>query len=106
MKGINLRLVYAFLFTIFVIVITNYNYFFGKKVVTEPSPGPAPGPSPEEEEEEEEEEEVPRVGLVTEQLTMKPEIESKTSIVTEIKAIDKLPMGIVKKETYIGYSDI
>jgi len=97
MKSVNIRFVYAFLFIIFLIVITNYNYFFGKKVVTEPAPGPAPGPAPDEQEEE---------GLVTEQLTTKPEIESKTSIVTEIHAIDKLPMGSVKKETYIGYSDI
>jgi len=30
----------------------------------------------------------------------------KTTVVADIKMVDKLPAGIIKKETYIGYSYI
>jgi hypothetical protein len=105
MKGIDYRLLRAFLLVVVLVIATNFNYFFGKKKEVEPTPasGPAPGPAPETpevEEEEEEEEEVLMLPPV-----IKPE-GMKTTVVAEIQAIDTLPTGIVKKEKYIGYSDI
>lgn len=87
MKGINTRLVQAFLVVVVLVIGTNFNYIFGKKKEVEPTPapGPAPGTVPETPEEEEEEE---------------------TPVKTAVQVIDTLPTGIVKKEKYIGYSDI
>jgi hypothetical protein len=103
MKGIDYRLLRTFLVVVVLVIATNFNYFFGKKKEVEPTPapGPAPGPAPETPEvEEEEEEEVLMLPPV-----IKPE-GMKTTVVAEIQAIDTLPTGIVKKEKYIGYSDI
>ena len=55
----------------------------------------------EEEEEEKEKEEPP----VTQQPKGKPK-GVKTTVVADIKMVNKLPAGIIKKETYIGYSYI
>ena len=101
MKGINTRLVQAFLVVIVLVIGTNFEYIFGKKKEVEPTPtpGPTPGPTPEtsEEEEEEEEEVPPPKG--------KPK-GVKTAIKAEVRMIETLPPGIVKKEGYIGYSHI
>ena len=97
MKGINTRLVQAFLVVIVLVIGTNFEYIFGKKKEVEPTPtpGPTPGPTPEtSEEEEEEEEEVP------------PLKGMKTAVTSEVQMITTLPPGIVKKEGYIGYSHI
>lgn len=98
MKGINTRLVKAFLVVIVLVIGTNFNYIFGNKktVEAEPAPGPAPGPAPKTPEEEEEEEETPMI----------PPKDVKTAVVTELQMITTLPPGIVKKEGYIGYSHI
>tara|TARA_R100000908_G_scaffold51309_1_gene26626 strand:- start:374 stop:685 length:312 start_codon:yes stop_codon:yes gene_type:complete len=103
MKGIDYRLLRAFLLVVVLVIATNFNFFFGKKKEVEPTPapGPAPGPDPEtQEEEEEEEEEVLVLPPVRKPKGM------KTTVVSEIQTIDTLPAGIVKKEGYIGYSDI
>jgi len=101
MKGVNRRIVYAFLFMILIIMSTNFNYLMSGKITAKPEPTPTPGPAPEEKEEEEEEEEPP----VTQQPKGKPK-GVKTTVVADIKMVDKLPAGIIKKETYIGYSYI
>lgn len=95
MKGINTRLVQAFLVVIVLVVGTNFEYIFGKKKEVEPTPtpGPTPGPTPETSEEEEEEEVPPPKGV-------------KTAVTSEVQMITTLPPGIVKKEGYIGYSHI
>ena len=91
MKGINTRLVQAFLVVIVLVIGTNFNYIFGNKktVEAEPAPGPAPGPAPKTPEEE-----VP------------PPKGVKTAVTSEVQTITTLPPGIVKKEGYIGYSRI
>jgi len=101
MKGVNRRIVYAFLFMILIIMSTNFNYLMSGKITAKPEPTPTPGPAPEEKEEEEEEEEPP----VTQQPKGKPK-GVKTTVVADIKMVNKLPAGIIKKETYIGYSYI
>jgi len=97
MKGVNRRIVYAFLFMILIIMSTNFNYLMSGKITAKPEPTPTPGPAPEEEEEEE--------PPVTQQPKGKPK-GVKTTVVADIKMVDKLPAGIIKKETYIGYSYI
>jgi len=99
MKGVNRRIVYAFLFMILIIMSTNFNYLMSGKITAKPEPTPTPGPAPEEKEEEEEE------PPVTQQPKGKPK-GVKTTVVADIKMVDKLPAGIIKKETYIGYSYI
>ncbi len=91
MKGINTRLVQAFLVVIVLVIGTNFGYIFGKKKEVEPTPtpGPTPGPTPETSEEE-----VP------------PPKGVKTAVTSEVQTITTLPPGIVKKEGYIGYSRI
>jgi len=103
MKGVNRRIVYAFLFMILIIMSTNFNYLMSGKITAKPEPTPTPGPAPEEKEEEEEEEE--EEPPVTQQPKGKPK-GVKTTVVADIKMVDKLPAGIIKKETYIGYSYI
>ena len=114
MKGIDYRLLRTFLVVVVLVIATNYNYIFGKKKTVEaepaagpapgPTPGPAPGPAPETPEEEEEEEEtllIPPKG--------KPKGKPrgvKTAVKAEVRMIETLPPGIVKKEGYIGYSHI
>ena len=104
MKGVEYRLVMALIFIIVLVVATNFNYIFDKKKISkpEPAPGPAPGPAPEtpEEEEEEEEEETPVIPPKMKSGTM------KSTVTADIQVIDTLPIGTVKKEGYIGYSDI
>jgi len=97
MKGVNRRIVYAFLFMILIIMSTNFNYLMSGKITAKPEPTPTPGPAPEEEEEEE--------PPVTQQPKGKPK-GVKTTVVADIKMVNKLPAGIIKKETYIGYSYI
>jgi len=97
MKGVNRRIVYAFLFMILIIMSTNFNYLMSGKITAKPEPTPTPGPAPEEKEEEE--------PPVTQQPKGKPK-GVKTTVVADIKMVDKLPAGIIKKETYIGYSYI
>lgn len=94
MKGVNTRLIQAFLVVVVLVIATNFNYIFGKKTEVEPTPapGPAPGPAPETSEEEQEEE------------TKSEDV--KTSVKAEVQMFETLPAGIVKKEGYIGYSDI
>jgi len=99
MKGVNRRIVYAFLFMILIIMSTNFNYLMSGKITAKPEPTPTPGPAPEEKEEEEEE------PPVTQQPKGKPK-GVKTTVVADIKMVNKLPAGIIKKETYIGYSYI
>ena len=96
MKGVNTRLVQAFLVVVILVIGTNFNYIFGNKktVEAETAPGPAPGPAPETPEEEEE-------TPVTQPLEG-----VKTAVTTELQMITTLPPGIVKKEGYIGYSHI
>ncbi len=108
MKGVNRRIVYAFLFMILLTMLTNFNYLFSGKIVAKPAPGPAPGPAPEEKEEEEEEVPIKSKTTVVDdkKVVDKLPIKSKTTVVADIKMVDKLPAGIVKKETYIGYSYI
>ena len=99
MRGIDYRLLRAFLLVVVLVVATNFNYIFIKKKV-EPVPGPAPPPeTSDEEEEEEEDEEV----LLTQPPSEKPK-GMKTTVVAEVRAVNTLPAGIVKKEGYIGYS--
>jgi len=97
MKGVNRRIVYAFLFMILIIMSTNFNYLMSGKITAKPEPTPTPGPAPEEKEEEE--------PPVTQQPKGKPK-GVKTTVVADIKMVNKLPAGIIKKETYIGYSYI
>jgi len=110
MKGVEYRLVMALIFIIVLVVATNFNYIFDKKKISkpepepEPAPGPAPGPAPETPEEEEEEEETPVIPPKG-----KPKMKSgtmKSTVTADIQVIDTLPIGTVKKEGYIGYSDI
>ena len=101
MKGVNRRIVYAFLFMILIIMSTNFNYLMSGKITAKPEPTPTPGPAPGPAPEEKEEEEPP----VTQQPKGKPK-GVKTTVVADIKMVDKLPAGIIKKETYIGYSYI
>jgi len=110
MKGVEYRLVMALIFIIVLVVATNFNYIFDKKKMSkpepepEPAPGPAPGPAPETPEEEEEEEETPVIPPKG-----KPKMKSgtmKSRVKADIQVIDTLPIGTVKKEGYIGYSDI
>jgi hypothetical protein len=107
MKGIDYRLLRTFLVVVVLVIATNYNYIFGKKKTVEaepapgPAPGPAPSPAPETPEEEEEEEE--------ETLIIPPKVKPggvKTTVNAEVRMIETLPPGIVKKEGYIGYSHI
>ena len=129
MKGINTRLVQAFLVVIVLVIGTNFRYiFFGKKKeVNPPVMGPATGPAPEtpEEEEEEEEEEVsllPADVLTTAiaeadieedppnsadvLTTAITEAQENAVVVADVKAIETLPIGVVKKEAYVAYSEI
>ena len=108
MKSVEYRLVMALIFIIVLVVATNFNYIFDKKKISkpepEPAPGPAPGPAPETPEEEEEEEETPVIPPKG-----KPKMKSgtmKSRVKADIQVIDTLPIGTVKKEGYIGYSDI
>jgi hypothetical protein len=104
---------------ILIIMSTNFNYLMSGKITAKPEPTPTPGPAPEEKEEEEEEEEPP----VTQQPKGKPKgvkttvvadikmvdklpNKSNTTVVADIKMFNKLPAGVIKKETYIGYSYI
>jgi hypothetical protein len=127
MKGINTRLVQAFLVVIVLVIGTNFRYiFFGeKKEANPPVMGPATGPAPETPEEEEEEEEVsllPADVLTTaiaeaetEEDPSNPadvlttaivEAQENAVVVADVKAIETLPIGVVKKEAYVAYSEI
>jgi hypothetical protein len=87
--------------------------------------GPATGPAPETPEEEEEEEEVsllPADVLTTaiaeaetEEDPSNPadvlttaivEAQENAVVVADVKAIETLPIGVVKKEAYVAYSEI
>ena len=94
MKGIDTRLLRAFLFVVFLVIVTNFNYLFGKKKVSEPSPGPTPAPAPAPEPPAKEEPSTETVEAV------------KTNIFAEVQAVQQLPKAMVKTEGYIGYSDI
>jgi hypothetical protein len=96
MKGVNRRIVYAFLFMILLTMLTNLNYLFSGKIVSKSVP--------------EEEVKLPiksKTSIVDDKKVVdKLPNKSKTTVVADIKMVDKLPAGIVKKETYIGYSYI
>jgi ABC-type uncharacterized transport system involved in gliding motility auxiliary subunit len=98
MRGIDYRLLRAFLFVIFLVVVTNFNYIFGKKSKPEPEPEPepepAPGPTPAPEPPAKEEPSKKTVEAV------------KTTLTAEVQAAEQLPKTMTKKEGYISYSDI
>jgi hypothetical protein len=108
MKGIDTRLLRAFLFVVFLVVVTNFNYIFDKKKEPEPepSPGPAPGPAPEP---------TPEAGPTPEpapelpakeESSMKTVEAVKTNLFAEVQTVERVPKAMVKTEGYISYTDI
>jgi len=100
MKGIDTRLLRAFLFVIFLVVVTNFNYIFDKKKESEPSPGPAPEPGP-----------TPEAGSTPEppakeESSMKTVEAVKTNLFAEVQTIERVPKAMIKTEGYISYTDI
>jgi hypothetical protein len=102
MKGIDYRLLRAFLFVVFLIVVTNFNYIFGKKKESEPSPGPAPGPAPEPAPEPGPTPEPP----AKEESSLKTVEDVKTNLSAEVQTVEQVPKAMIKTEGYISYTDI
>jgi hypothetical protein len=108
MKGIDYRLLRAFLFVVFLIVVTNFNYIFGKKKESEPSPGPAPGPAPEPAPEPGP---TPEAGPTLEppakeESSLKTVEDVKTNLSAEVQTVEQVPKAMIKTEGYISYTDI
>jgi hypothetical protein len=108
MKGIDYRLLRAFLFVIFLVVVTNFNYIFDKKKESEPSSGPAPEPAPESAPEPGP---TPEAGPTPEppdkeESSMKTVEAVKTNLFAEVQTIERVPKAMIKTEGYISYTDI